>query len=123
MWPRFAFSDQFFDNLAGIKSILKVEPGVLTLIGMSYESKKNAHLYTVDVYRYKTIESIGNSFWKSYKGISYRSYSFVPININSVKKIKSCTPAFPLVKIGRKMQTENFGSNGWPVATQVHKYF
>ena len=40
MWPRFAFSDQFFDNLAGIKSILKVEPGVLTLIGMSYESKK-----------------------------------------------------------------------------------
>ena len=30
------------------------------------------------------IESIGNSFCKSYKGISYRFYSFVPININSV---------------------------------------
>ena len=29
---------------------------------------------------------------------------------------------YPLV--GRKItQTENFGSNGWPVATQVHKYF
>ena len=29
------------------------------------------------------IESIGNSFWTSYKGISYRFYSFVPMNINS----------------------------------------
>ena len=30
------------------------------------------------------MESIGNSFCKSYKGISYRFYTFVPININSV---------------------------------------
>ena len=31
------------------------------------------------------IKYIGNSFCKSYNGISYRFYSFVPININSVQ--------------------------------------
>jgi hypothetical protein len=65
--------------------------------------------YTDDVYRYKTIESIGKNFvtlyssffnidsigitykctrkkleYKSYKKNSYRFYSFVPINIKSV---------------------------------------
>ena len=32
--------------------------------------------YTVDVYRYKTIESIGNSFVTFPKGISYRFYQY-----------------------------------------------
>ena len=32
--------------------------------------------YTVDVYRYKTIESIGNSFVTFTKGISYRFYRY-----------------------------------------------
>ena len=35
---------------------------------------KRHDLYTVDVYRYKTIESIGNSFVTFPKGISYRFY-------------------------------------------------
>ena len=32
--------------------------------------------YTVDVYRYKTLESIGNSFVTFPKGISYRFYQY-----------------------------------------------
>ena len=32
--------------------------------------------YTVDVYRYKTVESIGNSFVTFPKGISYRFYRY-----------------------------------------------
>ena len=32
--------------------------------------------YTVDVYRYKTIESIGNSFVTFPKGISYIFYQY-----------------------------------------------
>ena len=37
-------------------------------------------MFTVDVYRYKTIESIGNSFVTFPKGISYRFYQYYPIN-------------------------------------------
>ena len=46
--------------------------------------------HTVDVYRYKTIESIWKYICKSYKVILYRFYSFVPISINSayVNKLK-----------------------------------
>ena len=48
MWLSFALRPNVlgvdFDILAAIKPFLKVEPGVLTLIGKSYESKKNSHL-------------------------------------------------------------------------------
>ena len=48
------------------KSLCFQHPAKLT--GLSRKREK----HTVDVYRYKTVESIGNSFVTFTKGISYR---------------------------------------------------
>ena len=49
---------------------------------MQEEENVTGELSVADI----PIESIGNSFCKSYRGISYRFYSFVPININSAPR-------------------------------------
>ena len=56
----------------------------LVIIGIKCVQKKLQNVgpmslskdHTVDVYRYKTIESIGNSFVTFTKGISYRFYRY-----------------------------------------------
>ena len=57
---------------------------ILLVLPINAIGKNSTQVFFLVHLQVLPIESIGNSFWKSYKGISYRFYSFVPININSV---------------------------------------
>ena len=61
------------NSLDGIGIVADAKVKVLTYC-IAAKALQKPTWHTVDVYRYKTIESIGNSFVTFPKGISYRFY-------------------------------------------------